>query len=78
MCKIYRLFSPDNKSREVYHNVSSLSVVNMIVWDFSCLYWARIVNGSSNIHAQSISKSLTNIFIAWKNFELFDDALVSR
>ena len=31
MCKICRFFLPDNKSRAVYHNVSSSSVANMIV-----------------------------------------------
>ena len=80
MCKICRLFPPDNKLRAVYHNVSSLSVANMIVGAFFlvCLCWARIIDGSSNMHAQSSSKSLTNIFIAWKTFESFNDALVVR
>ena len=80
MCKVCIFVLPDNKSRAVYHNVSSSLVANMIVGAFFlvCLCWARIIVGSSNMHAQSSFKLLTNIFIAWKTFESLDDALVVR
>ena len=78
MCKNCR-FPPDNKLRAVYHNVSSLLVVNRLLDFFLvCLCWARTIDGSYDTHAQSISKLLTDIFISCKTFESFDDTLLVR
>jgi len=49
-----------------------------IEFNLVCLYWARIIHGSSNTHAYMWFKSLTNICIVCKTFEMFEDACIVK